>query len=116
MSYSGALPLASEFAGYEKAAPGAGNRLISLAENNQESRLRIREANSAAMLTGFKLSVLLPWVFIVVFMVATLFLVGVGHPGFGAVSGLVTLLSAAPKIKIEIENAFNRNTGAKADS
>lgn len=115
MSYSGALPLASEFAGYEKTVPGSGNRLIALAESNQEVRLRIRQAHSAALLQGFKLSVILPWALIFVLTVVTVVLVIAGHPGFGAVSGILMLVSAAPKLKIQIENAFNRNNEIKAD-
>jgi uncharacterized membrane protein len=63
-SYRGPLPLPSDFGQYETILPGAGDRILKLAENNANTRLGVNKENSAAdnrradrgQLLGFVLS------------------------------------------------------------
>jgi uncharacterized membrane protein len=66
VSYSGPLPTASEFAAYDKALPGAAERLLSMAEKQAEHRRKMDEKivdkslrlNSTGQVVSFIVSVL----------------------------------------------------------
>jgi uncharacterized membrane protein len=54
VSYAGPLPPASEFAKYEEAMPGAADRILSLAENEQS--LRSRQSRNLTSLSKHRIN------------------------------------------------------------
>ncbi len=52
--YSGPLPRAEEFAAYEACIPGAADRILAMAEKEQDSRIKISEQLSEATVADAK--------------------------------------------------------------
>lgn len=107
---SGPLPLASEFRGYEEAVPGAGDRILTMAEVSTQSQIKINEesAHAEVSATAFvaKAMALLPYVAFI-FGILGLAI----HVPFAAWSGLIVgVIGYMPHVLHQVRLLFVRRT------
>ena len=91
--YSGPLPTSNEFAGYDKALPGAAERLLSMTEkeveHRHESENKVIKISSRGQIFGFSVAVLsIGAVFVSLFLEQPL---GSIAPAIVALTGLATV-------------------------
>lgn len=116
-SYSGPIPPAEEFEKYEKALPGAGDRILKLAEKEQENRHLMISRGFKAELTTTVLGQVFAFILGMSGILCGLYLVSEGKQlaGFSAfITALAAIVAAfiyTPKN--EKPKAENDNEGTK---
>ena len=108
MHVSGPLPVASEFARYESALPGAGDRILTMAELNQEAQIKALDRESTASRAGFLISTTALSVFPYAALGATVWLAQSGHEALAWLAGALTALAGGPQVVITIRDVLNR--------
>lgn len=94
---SGPLPSAEEFQGYEFAVPGAGDRILTMAEKQSEHRQR-REMQELKIISRDSIwGLVFAFIFALVAEIGAIFLIYTGHAVAGTIiggTGLVAVVGA----------------------
>lgn len=89
IAHQGPLPMATEFAAYEKVLPGSADRIITMAEKSLESEIADmraeRRADLFALVSGRA--------FLYLLLGVSVFLIIAGHPIAALLAGLAPIVS-----------------------
>ena len=101
------LPPPDVLHAYEQVSPGLADRILRLAETEAQCRRDAEEAASAASPTD-RIAQLAALVVVVLFLVASVYLITGGHPVAGCILGIVDLVAL-----ISVFATAGRRGGAK---
>ena len=92
--YEGPLPPAAEFAGYEATLPGAADRILGMAETEQELRVKVFKGTHVIGVCRVVAATIIPLSGLAV----SAFGYYLGHPGFALLLGLAGFMGLAYRL------------------
>lgn len=92
-SYSGPLPPAKEFKGYQEVLPDAPERILSMAEKNQEFRMKITEKSEKHEFIRTTIGQIFGFIIALTFGAGSVSLGLEGHDALAAILGGTTVVS-----------------------
>ena len=115
-SYSGPLPPAAQFEKYEQVVPGAGARILTMAENQSQHRQELEKRVVIGNLANERLGAIFAFIIAMTGIIAGTFLVATGKSGEGLAAILTPLGGLAAvffykthKSNKELDKKFQNN-------
>lgn len=109
-SYSGPLPPAKEFKGYKEVLPDAPERIISMAERNNESRIQLTNKSEHHEFIKTILGQIFGFVLSICFGVGAIYLGMLGHDVLAGTLGCTTVISLAGIFVLNRLPQFNKDS------
>ena len=106
--HSGPLPSADEFAMYERAVPGAGNRILAMAEQQGSHRRQLEAKDQSLTSRDSLIGMIFAFIFAMTALGGAIFLTYTDHPVAGTIIGGTGLLA--------VVSAFIQGRNPKTDN
>ena len=100
--HAGPLPVPADFSAYEAVLPGAAERIMRMAEDNNAASISDRRRESRAYAVGFVLTSCLP----LALVGAGVVLFAFGYDVAGTVVAVAGAIGVVPQIAITVKNVF----------